>query len=70
MSCRELIFIESTGRMPPRGTLAARLLEACSVDDEDAWGSLGMAGLDEQDLEDAVTTLRSLGWDFFYGALQ
>ena len=67
---RELIFIESRGFPPPPETLAARLLHACSVDDEDIWEALGITEMNERELEDAVYQLQSLGWDFFYGVRQ
>jgi hypothetical protein len=67
---RELIFVESRGRPPRPETLAAKLLHACSVDDEDIWDSLGIREMDERELEEAVAQLRRLGWDFFYGVRQ
>ena len=64
------IFVESRGLPPPPETLAARLLHACSVDDEDIWDALGLREINEEDLKDAVATLNSLGWQFHYGAVQ
>ncbi len=70
MSSRELVFIESIGRPPPPETMAARLLHAMSVDDEDIWDELGMREMRESDLEDAVALLQRLGWDIHYRVLQ
>ena len=65
-----LIFVESRGLPPPPETLAARLLHACSVDDEDLWRSLGLDGISERELERAVYMLRRLGWEFYYEVRQ
>lgn len=67
---RRLIFVPSTGRPPAPGTLAAALLYACSVEDEGVWDALGIREMSERDLEAAVETLRSLGWDFHYMSVQ
>ena len=67
---RELIFVESHGKPPPPETLAARLLHACSVDDEEIWDALGLREINEGELKDAVALLNSLGWEFHYGAVQ
>lgn len=67
---RELFFAGQSGAPPPRDTLAARLLEASSVDDESAWESLGMGEISEAALEDAVSHLQRLGWGFYYEARQ
>lgn len=67
---RELIFVESHGKPPPPETLAAKLLHACSVEDERIWDSLGIREMNECELEDAVAQLQRLGWDFFYGVRQ
>lgn len=65
-----LIFVQSTGLPPPPETLAARLLHACSVDDEDIWDALGLREINESELKDAVALLNRLGWEFHYGAVQ
>ena len=65
-----LIFVQSSGFPPPPETLAARLLHACSVDDEDIWDALGLRKINEEELKDAVALLNSLGWQFHYGAVQ
>ena len=65
-----LIFVESRGLPPPPETLAARLLHACSVDDEDIWDALGLREINERELKDAVALLNGLGWEFHYGAVQ
>lgn len=67
---RELIFVESHGKPPPPETIEAKLLHACSVDDEELWRSLGLDGISERELERAVYMLRRLGWEFYYEAKQ
>lgn len=67
---RRLIFVPSSGLPPPPGTLAAALLYASSVDDEAVWDQLGIREMSETDLEDAVATLRGLGWGFYYASVQ
>lgn len=59
---KSLIFEESIGIEPARGTVEHDLWLACSMEDDRLWDRLLTVPMD--DIEAAVRTLRALGWNF------
>jgi len=64
----DLVFEDSVGTAPTRGSLADDVLRACAAEDRELWDEICQYPRGE--IVEAVDLLRSLGWKFRWVVLQ